>query len=349
MTVIGFHNSHEQVHPAALLTAVRHAEQVGFTAAMCSDHLTPWNPRQGHSGFAWSWLGAALATTGLPFGAVNAPGQRYHPVVIAQAIATLGAMFPGRFWVALGSGEAMNEHVTGDKWPRKELRDARLRECVDVIRALLAGEEVSHDGLVTVDRARVYTLPEQQPALIAPAVSVETARRGADWADGLVTINQPHDKLRDMIAAYRDAGGRGKLVLQVHVSWDPNPDRALAVAHDQWRSNVFPPPLCWDLDSPEAFEHASAHVTPEAVTGAVRVSADLGQHAAWIAEYVELGFDDVYLHQVGGDQIAFLDAFGEKVLPRLDVTAPGPAVAIDPPGPAGPRRPEQTPHPAGIA
>ncbi|MQA35359.1 LLM class flavin-dependent oxidoreductase, partial [Modestobacter roseus] len=130
MTVLGFHNSHEQVHPADLLRAVQHAEQVGFTAAMCSDHLEPWNERQGQSGFAWSWLGAALATTGLPFGAVNAPGQRYHPVIVAQAIATLGSMFPGRFWVALGSGEAMNEHVTGHVWPRKELRDARLRECV---------------------------------------------------------------------------------------------------------------------------------------------------------------------------------------------------------------------------
>src|SRR3954449_4562837 len=108
MTVIGFHNSHEQVHPADLLRAVQHAEQVGFTAAMCSDHLEPWNERQGHSGFAWSWLGAALATTGLPFGAVDAPGQRCHPRIVAQAMATLGAMFPGRFWVALGSGEAMN-------------------------------------------------------------------------------------------------------------------------------------------------------------------------------------------------------------------------------------------------
>ena len=121
---------------------------------MSSDHFSPWSARQGQSGFGWSFLGAALATTSLPFGAVNAPGQRYHPAIIAQAVATLGAMFPGRFWVALGSGEASNEHITGQGWPRKELRDARLRECVDVIRALLAGEEVSHDGLVTVDRAR---------------------------------------------------------------------------------------------------------------------------------------------------------------------------------------------------
>src|SRR5829696_8669452 len=283
MTVIGFHNSHEQVHPADLLRAVQHAEKVGFTAAMCSDHLEPWNLEQGHSGFAWSWLGAAMATTGLPFGVVNAPGQRYHPAIVAQAIATLGAMFPGRFWAALGSGENMNEHVTGDPWPRKDVRDARLRECVAIIRALLAGEEVTHDGLVTVDRARIWTLPQQPPALIAPAVTVATAQAGADWADGMVTINQPHDHLRKMVAAYRDAGGRGKLVLQVHVSYDPDPDRALAIAFEEWHSNVFPPPLCWDLDTPQAFEQASKHVTPADVAKVVRVSADLGRHAAWIA------------------------------------------------------------------
>jgi probable non-F420 flavinoid oxidoreductase len=328
MPVIGFHNSHEQIHPAQLLTAVQHAEEVGFTAAMCSDHFAPWNPEQGHSGFAWSWLGAALATTSLPFGSVNAPGQRYHPAIVAQAVATLGAMFPGRYWVALGSGEAMNEHITGDRWPRKAERDARLRECVAIIRALLAGEEVTHDGLVTVDRARIWTLPEQPPALIAPAVTVPTARAAADWADGLVTINQPHDTLREMISAYRDAGGRGKLVLQLHLSYDPDPDRALAVAFQEWHSNVFPPPLCWDLDTPQAFEQASAHVTPADVAEVVRVSSDLGQHAAWIAEYAELGFDDIYLHQVGEEQRGFLDAFGAHVLPQLGVTAPAPAVAV---------------------
>jgi probable non-F420 flavinoid oxidoreductase len=328
MTVIGFHNSHEQIHPRELLAAVQHAEEAGFTAAMCSDHFAPWNLEQGHSGFAWSWLGAAMATTGLPFGVVNAPGQRYHPAIVAQAIATLGAMFPGRFWAALGSGENMNEHVTGDPWPRKDVRDARLRECVAIIRALLAGEEVTHDGLVTVDRARIWTLPQQLPALIAPAVTVATARAGADWADGMVTINQPHDRLREMIAAYRDAGGRGKLVLQLHLSYDPDPEKALAIAFEEWHSNVFPPPLCWDLDTPQAFDLASTHVTPADVAKVVRVSGDLGQHAAWIAEYVELGFDEVYLHHVGQEQHGFIDAFGEHVLPQLGVTAPEPAVAV---------------------
>jgi G6PDH family F420-dependent oxidoreductase len=235
-------------------------------------------------------------------------------------------MFPGRFWIALGSGEASNEHITGQGWPRKELRDARLRECVDVIRRLLAGEEVTHDGLVHVDRARLWTLPDVQPALICPAVSVATARTGAEWADGLVTVNQPHDTLREMISAYRDAGGRGKLALQVHLSWDPDPDRAAGIAHDQWRSNVFPPPVCWDLDSAEAFDAASAHVTPDDVAKVVNVSADLAQHAAWLAEYAELGFDEIYLHHVGREQRAFLDAFGEHVLPQLDVVAPEAAV-----------------------
>src|SRR5688572_19940060 len=193
---------------------------------MSSDHFSPWSERQGHSGFAWSWLGAALQATGLPFGIVNAPGQRYHPAIIAQAIGTLGAMYPGRFWAALGTGEASNEHITGARWPRKPVREARLRECVDVIRALLAGEEVSHDGLVTVDRARLWTRPEVPPALLGAAVSEKTARWCAEWADGLITVNAPVPTLRRIIAAYRDAGGRGPINLQVHLSWAETTEEA---------------------------------------------------------------------------------------------------------------------------
>lgn len=317
MTTIGFHASHEQVHPAELLRAVQHAERAGFDAAMCSDHFAPWSERQGHSGFAWSWLGAALATTSLRFGVVNAPGQRYHPAIIAQAVGTLEAMFPGRFWAALGSGENMNEHITGDAWPAKDVRDARLLECVDVIRRLLAGEEVTHRGLVTVDRARLWTRPEQAPPLVAPAVTVATARRAAAWADGLVTINQPEDVLREMLDAYRGEGGRGPAVLQVHLSWDPDPARAEAIAYEQWRSNVFSPPLCWDLETPEHFDVASTHVRPEDVHGSVVVSADLVEHTDRLAHLASLGFDEVYLHHVGTDLGPFVDAFGEHVLPTL--------------------------------
>ncbi|QGG96173.1 TIGR03885 family FMN-dependent LLM class oxidoreductase [Actinomarinicola tropica] len=322
MTVIGFHASHEQIHPRQLLADVQRAEQAGFTAAMCSDHFAPWSERQGHSGFAWSWLGAALATTDLPFGVVNAPGQRYHPAIVAQAIATLGAMFPGRFWAALGSGENMNEHITGDAWPRKEVRQARLEESVSVIRRLLDGEEVSHDGLVTVDRATLWTRPEVRPPLVAPAVSVATARRSASWADGLVTINQPLDHLRHMVEAYRGAGGRGRVALQVHVSWAPTEDEAVAIAMDQWRTNVFSPPVCWDLDTPEAFDEVSRDVTEQSVRDAVVVVSDTGQAVERLGELVDVGFDEVYLHHVGQEQARFIDTFGESVLPQLDVSEP---------------------------
>jgi probable non-F420 flavinoid oxidoreductase len=284
---------------------------------MSSDHFSPWSRRQGNSGFAWAWLGAALATTQLPFGVVNAPGQRYHPAIIAQALGTLSAMFPERIWAALGSGEASNERITGDAWPRKDIRDARLEECVDVIRRLLAGEEVSHDGLVTVNRARLWTLPDPAPHLVGPAVSVQTAGRVAGWADGLITVNQPHDKLREMVRAYRSRGGQGPLRLQVHLSWDPVEARAEEIAHDQWRSNVFPPPVSWDLESAELFDVTSERVTVEQVREVVHVSSDLGQHAAWLQEYLDLGFDELYLHHVGQEQSAFIDAFGSEVLPQL--------------------------------
>src|SRR5688572_13882450 len=320
MTAFGFHASHEQVHPSRLLEAAQLAEEVGFTAAMCSDHFSPWSERQGHSAFAWSWLGAALQSTRLPFGVVNAPGQRYHPAIIAQAAGTLEAMYPGRFWVALGTGEASNEHITGGGWPRKSVRNARLRECVDVMRALFAGEEVSHDGLVTVDRARLWTLPSTPPPLIGAAVSLETARWAAEWADGLSTVAQPHDHLRRMVDAYRSAGGRGPLVLQVHLSYAGDEDEALRIAHDQWRTNVFAPPLCWDVDSVETFDEAAKHVPPEAMRDSVLVSADPDRHAAWLHDLVEIGFDEVYLHHVGQEQREFLDVFGAKVLPQLDVT-----------------------------
>ena len=317
MTIIGFHASHEQVNPAELLRAVQDAERAGFDAAMCSDHLAPWSARQGHSGFAWAWLGAALATTSLPFGVVNAPGQRYHPAVVAQAAATLAAMFPGRFWVALGSGENSNEHVTGDPWPVKEVRDARLGESVEVIRRLLAGEEVTHHGLVTVDRARVWTLPLTPPALIGPAVTAATAARAATWADGLITINQPVPVLREIVAAYRDNGGRGPLAIQVHLSWHEDAREAEAIAYDQWRSNVFPPPVCWDLATPEHFDVAASHVRVEDVAEAVMISSDLARHAEYLAGLVDLGFEQVYLHHVGREQGPFVEAFGEAVLPQL--------------------------------
>ena len=318
MAEVGFHASHEQIAPGDLLAAVRDAEAAGFTRAMCSDHFTPWSARQGHSGFAWSWLGAALQATSLPFGVVTAPGQRYHPAILAQAGATLAEMFPGRFWMALGSGEYANEHIVGDPWPDKSRRNERLGECVTVMSRLLAGEVVDHDGIVRVDRARLWSLPEAPPALYGAAVSAETARWLAGWADGLVTVAQQHDVLRRVLEAFREGGGEGKPVaLQVHLSWAATDEEARRIAFDQWRTMVFGPPLAWDLATVEQFDQAATHVRPEDVEEAIVVSSDLGRHAESLHGYAALGFDELYLHHVGQSQRAFVDAFGREVLPEL--------------------------------
>lgn len=318
MARIGWHASHEQIAPSRLLEDVRHAEQAGFQVGMSSDHFSPWSERQGESGFAWSWLGAAMATTSLPFRVVTAPGQRYHPAIVAQASATLAEMFPGRLAVCLGTGEASNEHITGERWPPKAQRNARLGECVEVIRALLDGEEVTHHGLVHVDRARLWTLPAQPPPLLAAAVSEQTARWAGGWADGLATIHQPRAQLERVVAAFGEGGGAGKpMIVQAHVAWADDEDEALRIAHDQWRTNLFAPPTCWDLELPAHFDEAARFVRPEDLRGPVLVSSDPGRHVAWIDEAAELGFDEINLHHVGREQAAFIDAFGTHVLPAL--------------------------------
>jgi probable non-F420 flavinoid oxidoreductase len=325
MAIFGYHASHEQLPPSTLLSCVQLAEEAGFQAAMCSDHFAPWSTAQGHSGFAWSWLGAALQATSLPFGCVNAPGQRYHPAIVAQAAATLAEMFPGRFWVALGSGEALNEHITGTAWPVKRARNDRLLECVTVIRALLAGETVSHQGLVSVDRAKLWSRPASPPALIGAAVSAETAGWVAGWADGLITVNQPADRLRRVVDAFRAGGGEGKPIsLQVHLAYAQDEATALANAHQQWGSNVLDSSLCWELQLPEQFEAATRHVRPDDVRDTVLVSADPRQLTGSLAAYLELGFDAVYLHEVGRDQRRSIDVLGAEVLPGLGA---GPSAA----------------------
>lgn len=317
MTLVGFHASHEQIPPGRLLADVQLAEQAGFDAAMCSDHFAPWSERQGESGFTWSWLGAALATTEFTLGTVTAPGMRYHPVIIAQASATLAEMFPGRFWMCLGTGQWMNEHVTGERWPSKDVRDERLLECVDVIRRLHRGETVSHRGLVTVENAKLWTLPAEPPTLFQPTLSEASAARGARWADGIATINQPLERLRAIVDAYRDAGGDGEVVLQVHFSWAPTTEEAWAIARDQWSSNVWDTTTATDLTTAHLHDIGRA-ATDEMIGRACLVESDLGRLTARIREMVELcDADRVYLHHVGQDQRPWLDAAAQHVLADL--------------------------------
>ncbi len=318
MARIGFHASHEQFAPSELLRFVQLAEAGGFDCAMSSDHFRPWGPAQGQSGFAWSWLGAALQATRLPFGVISAPGYRYHPAILAQAAATLCEMFPGRLWLTLGSGQRLNEDLTGVAWPEKAERNARLRECADIIRALLRGESVSHYGRVTLVEGQLYSLPKTPPMLLGAAVSEATAEFVGSWADGLLTVSGKPDQVRKVVEAFRRGGGEGKpLFMQVGLNWAPSDEEALAGAHEQWRYNVLGGDVNWELRSPKDFDTATRLVKPEDMRESVLISADLNQHVDWLGEFIELGFEELQLHQVDRNQRRFIEAFGEKVLPQL--------------------------------
>jgi coenzyme F420-dependent glucose-6-phosphate dehydrogenase len=315
---IGYHASHEQYSPRDLLDYVKKAADAGFDAAMCSDHLFPWSERQGHSGFAWSWLGAALEATSLPFGVVNAPGYRYHPVIIAQAAATLAQMYPGRFWIAVGSGEALNEHITGEAWPTKRERNQRLLECATIMRRLWTGETVTHRGQITAVEARVYSLPDRPPDLIAAAITAETAEWAGEWADGLITVSREPEELSKVIEAFHRGGGRDKrVIVQAKHSWAPREEEALRQAVEQWSTNVFDSPVAADLSMPHHFESLARLVSEDQVRREVRISADPARHAAWLRGDIDAGARELFIHNVGRQQTGFIDLFGREVLPGL--------------------------------
>lgn len=315
---IGYHASHEQFKPSELLRFVQQAEQAGFNASMSSDHFAPWSLDQGESGFAWSWLGAAMQATQLPFGIVNAPGQRYHPAIIAQAAATLAEMFPERFWVAMGSGQYINEQITGEHWPVKQDRNDRLKECVDIIRALWDGETVTHHGLVTVEEAKLWTRAKIAPKIIGAAITEETAEWVGSWADGMITVSKPPKELKKMVDAFHRGGGEGKpMYLKVQLSYAKDEKEALQGAHEQWRSNIFPSAVLSDLRTAKQLEQAAMFVREEDLRAHVRISSDPNQHVEWLQHDLDLGFSQLILHNVNLQQERFIEVFGDKVVPQL--------------------------------
>ncbi|WP_235203965.1 TIGR03885 family FMN-dependent LLM class oxidoreductase [Methanosarcina soligelidi] len=319
---LSYHVSHEQFKPGELLNWVQLAEQAGFTGALSSDHFKPWSSRQaeqGGTGFAWSWLGAAMQATSLEFGVVNAPGQRYHPAIIAQAAATLAEMFPGRFWMALGSGQALNERITGELYPPKFERNERLRECVEVIRALFSGETVSYYGsYITVEEARLYVKPETMPKIIGAALTPETAKWAGGWADGMVTVSQPYNKLRKMVGAFHEGGGEGKpMYLQVHLSYSNTDEKARQGAYEQWKNNTIESIVEEEIYTPEQFDSASKYIRPDDLDEHIRISCEPEKHIEWIQKDIELGFSNIILHNANSEQEKFIRDFGEKVLPVL--------------------------------
>lgn len=318
MPVIGYHASHEQFAPSTLRDLVALAEASGFAAAKCSDHFHPWSERQGQSGYAWSWLGAAMQASSLPFGIISAPGYRYHPAILAQAATTCAEMFPERLWLALGSGEAINEAITGEAWPEKPERNARLAECAEIIRALFAGETVTHRGRVTVIEAQLYTRPQRPVPLLGAAVTPATAALVGGWADGLLTTSGGDvDTTRKAITAFREVAGDKPVYVQHALSWAQTEELAFAEALDQWAPVAAGGEVNWDLRRPADFDRIGRTVRKEDIAQCVKVSADISQHLGWIEELADLGADHIYLHCVGTNQRAFIEAFGPPLTSRF--------------------------------
>lgn len=318
MLKIGYHASHEQFSPSALLRYVKNAEEAGFQFVLSSDHFHPWNSEQGESGFAWSWLGAAMAVTSMEYGVVNAPGGRYHPAIIAQAAATLEEMFEDRFWIAVGSGQAINEAITGEKWPIKEDRNRRLKESVEIMRELWSGKTLTYKGIVQVEEAKLYTRPKTPPPVIGAAITPHTARWLAGWADGLITISQPQEKLQKVVDAWKEGGGENKpMKLKVQLSYDKDDESASQGAHEQWKTNIFESALSAHFRTVEQLEMAAKKVTPEDVAEMVHISSEPKRHVEWINKYIEMGFAEIDLHNVNLKQEQFIEVFGQKVLPEI--------------------------------
>src|SRR4051812_38278151 len=315
---IGYQASHEQFAPSELVKYAVAAEKAGFKAIHSSDHFHPWSKRQGHSGFAWAWMGAAMQATTIPFSAICVPGQRYHPAIVAQAIATLSELFPSRFIAELGSGEAINEKITGESWPLKSERNQRLAESAEIIRKLLEGEEITYKGFVTVHEAKLYTRPAEKPPLFCAAISEQTAEWAGSWADGLVTVGSDVAVAEKVINAFKEGGGEGKPVfLKLDLSYAQTKAEAMDGAFDQWRTNVLPSNLLGDLRKVEHFDAAATFIRPEDVAQKVKILWDIEECKGWLNSFAPLNADRLVLHNVNRMQQQFIEDFGEKVLPFL--------------------------------
>lgn len=326
---IGYAAMLEQFPPSDAVGYAELAERNGFSGVMATDHFQPWLPQQGQSGHVWSVLGAIGARTRGDFGpGVTTPTFRTHPAVVAQASATLASMFPDRHWLGIGSGEALNEHVVGQYWPEAHERIARMFEAVEVIRKLftasIAGRETRHRGqYFTLETSRLWTMPKVAPKILVATAGPVTARRAGKVADGLITTGGPYDRLAALIARFaegaresgRDASSLPR-VLQLHLSWAPTDEEAMRNALAEWPIGGMRFSRS-DIRSPFEFEQLARTVRPEDFEGRMLVSSDPDRHRAHIQRHLDLGFDRIYLHNVGRNQPEFLEVFGNDVLPGL--------------------------------
>jgi coenzyme F420-dependent glucose-6-phosphate dehydrogenase len=317
MAEIGYTLSSEEFGPRDLMKFAVRAEEVGFTFALISDHYHPWVDQQGHSPFVWATLGGlAHATERLRIGTgVTCPTIRIHPAIVAQAAATVADMMPGRFFLGLGTGENLNEHVTGTRWPAIDQRLEMLEESVEVIRLLWKGGFQTHRGRhFTVEQARIYTLPTELPPLVIAAKGDKAGSLAGRLGDGLVGVGPD----KDLIETFEKAGGAGKPRYgQIHVCWAENEAEARKTAHRWWPNAAIGGELGMELPLPRHYEQAAETVTEDDVAEQVSCGPDPKRVVEAIREYVEAGYDHVYLHQIGPDQEGFLQFFQGEVRPRL--------------------------------
>ena len=316
MAEIGYALSSEEHRPADLVRYAAGAEASGFPFALVSDHFHPWTDSQGQSPFVWSVLGAiAGATERLRVGTgVTCPTFRIHPAIVAHAAATVADMMPGRFFLGVGSGENLNEHILGDNWPPVGIRLRMLEEAVAIMRELFTGELVTHDGeYFTVHTARLYTVPDEPPPILVAASGTTSAEMAGRIGDGLISTAP----VADVVDTFRRSGGDGPRIGMVHVCWAPDEGEAVKTAHRQWINGAIGGELGQELPLPAHFEQAGKTVRPEDVAKSVVCGPDPERHRAEILKYTEAGFDHVYVHQVGNDQEGFFRFYASEVLPKL--------------------------------
>jgi G6PDH family F420-dependent oxidoreductase len=313
---IGYALSSEEHPPGALVRWARLAEERGFGYALISDHFHPWTDRQGHSPFVWTTIGAiAEATERLRLGTgVTCPTIRTHPAIVAQAAATAAALMPGRFFLGVGTGENLNEHVLGDRWPEGAVRLEMLAEAIEVIRLLWQGGYQSHHGRhYTVEEARIYTLPDEPPDLMVAAGQPGAAKLAGEAGDGLVSTSPDPE----LVSEFEEAGGGGKpRIGQLTVCWAEDEGEARRTALEWWPNAALPGELGQELALPRHFEQAAQLVTEDAVAEKVVCGPDPAKHLELIDQFADAGFDHVYVHQVGPDQEGFLDFYAREILER---------------------------------
>jgi coenzyme F420-dependent glucose-6-phosphate dehydrogenase len=324
---IGYAAMLEQFEPQEVVGYSALAEEHGFSGVMAADHFQPWVPQQGQAAFVWNVMTAIGERTKGDVGpGVTCPSFRMHPAIVAQASATLAAMYPGRHWLGIGSGEALNEHILGQYWPETPERINRMFEAIEIIKKLFGsrGKDIKHEGkFFKLESTRLWTMPDEPPPIYIATAGPVTAKKTGMYADGIITVGAPEEKIEMIFEKCREGcieTGKDpeafRFIGQLHLSWAPTDEEALRNAMVEWPNGGMKFPK-QDIRSPLDFEQMARLVRPEDFEGRMLISSDPEKHRVQIQRFLDLGFDQVYLHNVGRNQAEWLEVFGRDVLPKL--------------------------------